>query len=710
MKYRLYTFAVICSILSPALSFAESDWHWLHPTPTGARIRSSFFIDSDNGWISTGYELCRTCDGGDSWEEVWTGLEGYSIFLRDIFFIDSLEGWAVAYQLILHTTDGGMTWDIQFSTTQLLFYAVYFVDSECGCAVGSGSTVYRTNNGGDTWYQQQLPDRGFALHDVFFVDSTTGWITGNKIGLFFTNTSGEVWILQPTGITPKGIWKYIFFNDSQTGWAIADTGEIIATYDGGENWVEQNSTNYQIWGFDFADQNHGVACCRIKGGIMYTDDGGTNWIYEVVPHDLVNPMWLWTVSYPDVNSILTAGEYGLIFRRIEGVGWEMLSSHMIIKGQRGICQTPPGNIWVCGLYNKVMHSADDGSTWVFQTVPSRVVRLSDICFLDSNIGYACGLAEENQGVVIRTSNGGNTWEDVSPPIPDLEELYSLDFVTSDRGAAVGTKGEIIRTFDGGNSWVRLNQITSHKLLKFRFGDADHGWAVGEDGIVLRCDFSSDSWSQQYSSTGADMYSLFALNADTAWAAGWNGNIIRTLNGGDNWYKIGETGNDYWDIWFFNGNYGYFAGAGGVWITQDGAQSLYPSPAALERYIRNFCFSDTNNGWGSGYHGGIFRFGDGGTSIEDQQTSCMPSVSANLSIYPNPFESLSNISFILPEPSQTRLSLYDLSGRLVMALDLDYMNEGEHHILFNANRLQPGIYLIRLEYNGQVCTSSCVKLR
>lgn len=709
MRYRLSTSSLIILsfILIPALSFAEPDWYWLHPTPTGASIHGSFFIDSENGWISTANALYITHDGGESWEEgfVWSWSNPR---FRDIFFIDSLEGWACAYGLILHTTDGGSTWDIQTSEFQVWFKSIHFVNSECGYAVGHNSTVVRTDNGGDTWYRQTLSDHGHTFEDVFFVDSTTGWIAGLKSSFFFTNTAGSSWIEQPTGIIPLGSYDFLWFNDSQTGWAAAATGEIIATSDGGENWVQQYSEFHWLSDFDFADLNHGVACCS-NSAIIRTDDGGETWVYEIVPHELPDPPMLYTISYPDAASILTAGVYGLIFKRTEVARWETLSNNMILESQRGICHIPPGNIWVCGLYDKIMHSADNGLTWEFQTLPLQVEALNDMCFLDSNTGYACGHKNNGQGVVIRTFNGGSSWEILAPPPSSFQELYSLDFVSYDSGVAVGAQGEVIRTFDGGTSWVKMEQLTYKTLNKFRFGDADHGWAVGDDGIVLRCDFSSDSWSLQYSSTGADMYSLFALNADTAWAGGWNGTIIRTHNGGDNWYKIGETGNDYQDIWFFNGNYGYFAGGGNVWITENGGNSLYGSTASRNGYIRYFCFSDPNNGWGCGENGHILRYGEGGTSVEDQTTSCISS-SLNLSISPNPFVSLFSISFDLPEPSQARLSVYDISGRVVMALDPDYMNEREQNILLDGARLQPGIYLVRLEYNGQVSTSSCVRLR
>ena len=184
-----------------------------------------------------------------------------------------------------------------------------------------------------------------------------------------------------------------------------------------------------------------------------------------------------------------------------------------------------------------------------------------------------------------------------------------------------------------------------------------GWAVGDGGLVVRCDLSSDSWSQQYSSITSDLYSLFALNADTTWAVGWNGTVIRIHTGGDFWFKINETGNDYTDIWFFNGTDGYFADSwAGVSSSSDGGESISYSSALRSSRIHYFCFTDQNNGWGCGSNGSILQFGNGVTGVEDEYSSCMSSP-VDISISPNPFVSMSTISFNLPQLSTTRVLIY-----------------------------------------------------
>ncbi len=67
-------------------------------------------------------------------------------------------------------------------------------------------------------------------------------------------------------------------------------------------------------------------------------------------------------------------------------------------------------------------------------------------------------------------------------------------------------------------------------------------------------------------------------------------------------------------------------------------------------------------------------------------------------YPNPFNSQTNIRFDLPEKSQIKLTLFDILGRNIQELISMYLNEGAYTYPFNAERLNSGIYFIRLETN------------
>jgi hypothetical protein len=68
-------------------------------------------------------------------------------------------------------------------------------------------------------------------------------------------------------------------------------------------------------------------------------------------------------------------------------------------------------------------------------------------------------------------------------------------------------------------------------------------------------------------------------------------------------------------------------------------------------------------------------------------------------YPNPFNPSTSIRFELPESSEVRLAVYDLTGRLVQVLEQGHRAAGVHTVSFDAGSLASGVYLYRLETPG-----------
>jgi hypothetical protein len=79
-------------------------------------------------------------------------------------------------------------------------------------------------------------------------------------------------------------------------------------------------------------------------------------------------------------------------------------------------------------------------------------------------------------------------------------------------------------------------------------------------------------------------------------------------------------------------------------------------------------------------------------------------------YPNPFNPSTEISFDLPETSQVRLAVYDITGTEVALLLDGTLAAGTHDVTFRAGDLPGGVYLYRLEANHVVSTRKAVLLK
>ena len=65
-------------------------------------------------------------------------------------------------------------------------------------------------------------------------------------------------------------------------------------------------------------------------------------------------------------------------------------------------------------------------------------------------------------------------------------------------------------------------------------------------------------------------------------------------------------------------------------------------------------------------------------------------------WPNPFNSITSISYSLDMETMVTLDIYDISGRLINSLQEGRQIPGKYRISFDASNLPNGIYLYRLK--------------
>ena len=71
--------------------------------------------------------------------------------------------------------------------------------------------------------------------------------------------------------------------------------------------------------------------------------------------------------------------------------------------------------------------------------------------------------------------------------------------------------------------------------------------------------------------------------------------------------------------------------------------------------------------------------------------------------PNPFNPSTKLNYYLPEDTDIQLEVFNISGERVASLQNGFMSAGEHQIIFNANNLASGIYLVSLYTGREIIT-------
>ena len=105
---------------------------------------------------------------------------------------------------------------------------------------------------------------------------------------------------------------------------------------------------------------------------------------------------------------------------------------------------------------------------------------------------------------------------------------------------------------------------------------------------------------------------------------------------------------------------------------------------------------------------LFRFGQEPQSTVQSGVPIPDNIS--LTVYPNPFNPTTAISFDLTHPGMAKLRVFDVTGRQVSALIEDNMTTGAHQVMFDGTGLASGIYFARLEAGEAVQTEKMVLLK
>lgn len=68
-------------------------------------------------------------------------------------------------------------------------------------------------------------------------------------------------------------------------------------------------------------------------------------------------------------------------------------------------------------------------------------------------------------------------------------------------------------------------------------------------------------------------------------------------------------------------------------------------------------------------------------------------------YPNPFNPVTNIKFSIPKNGNVKLTVFDITGKVIAELVKENLNAGEYKIDFDASGLSSGVYFYKLHAEG-----------
>lgn len=99
-----------------------------------------------------------------------------------------------------------------------------------------------------------------------------------------------------------------------------------------------------------------------------------------------------------------------------------------------------------------------------------------------------------------------------------------------------------------------------------------------------------------------------------------------------------------------------------------------------------------------------------SEVNDPGEAMLPSQLQLFQNYPNPFNDQTRIGFTLPDNSDVKLTIVDIIGRVVETVVNRKLSAGLHFVTWNSTDHSAGIYMLKLEANGNTRTCSMVYMK
>ncbi|MFH0991831.1 MAG: M20/M25/M40 family metallo-hydrolase [bacterium] len=280
--------------------------------------------------------------------------------------------------------------------------------------------------------------------DMNIIDSKTLLILMDGNDLYSSRNGGETFTCLEGKNSPP-LCK-ISFATTQIGFSVGMDGKIYKTTNEGKLWTTQKMDPTLV-PLDLKCLNSDRCIVIGRNGIIQlTVNGGKEWKRINSGVD----MELSTLEYIGNNILWIPCASGILLRSTDtGVTWSKLASGVAVNLYT-IHFWDQNNGTITGDNSTVLKTTDGGMTWkTFEiTLKGRIP--ADVYFIDSvrglliRKGYPSGVSE--------TSDGGKSWQDVSPPLRYIQRWirYKDSLI-----AGYGFYGSVLISNNRGQSWSSL---------------------------------------------------------------------------------------------------------------------------------------------------------------------------------------------------------------------------------------------------------------
>ncbi|MDQ3016862.1 MAG: YCF48-related protein [Bacteroidota bacterium] len=503
--------------------------------------------------------------------------------ILDIDVHDDGYGFAVgANDLLLRLDESTQTWKLLDGYGQgWRFEAVDYLSGSGGqVAVAAGDGLILTINQGEQWDEIAGAPAGINTIKLF---SPTHLIAIADAGAY--EWENETWtdleINAPVSLKGGFIYDY----DHIWAFTFATNPAIYYTTNGGDSW----NTNLDIADTDvvsFFDAVNGVATDGRK--VYTTVNGGVKWdlISTNAIHNTSNDIAFGS----SVNVLMAATLNADPAHSINGgLSWTQLSTDQISDRSYSIASLSDSEFWLGNDLTSILHTADAGQIWEERSGPERNI-INDVFYPTRAIGFGLG----NKGMLVRTENGGASWDEISFGSRNHFAMHG----TSPDNLWMGASQRILHSTNQGDSWTESLALAGGNVNDIYAVSDQRIIAAVTSGIVLITNNGGINWDTAYNA-GALLRSIAKIDDQRYMITGFNGTIIRSEDQGQTWVPIAtpDATLQYEQAYFLGGT-GWLVTSSfknQMWSTHDNGDTWIPINLPIDRFWDGVYFMSQDTG-------------------------------------------------------------------------------------------------------------------
>lgn len=696
-----------------------------------------------------------------------------TVFADGFYSVHSPDGnqvWAVGNNgSIWKSVTAGQSWS-SYTLGGATYYSVFTLGTNVWIA-GAGGILQRSNNNGISWSTSTISAQ--TLKSIFFVDANTGWIVGNTGTILKTINGGVNWTAQTSPVSNN--LNSVKFTTANDGVACGDGGKVIYTTNGGSTWLQYTTpTTYNLLSID--RKSNTIIAGAEYGIAIKSANGGTSW--NVINYKIDSKSDIAGIYMIDVNTFYSCGGGGFI-RRSNDAGSTFIHQMNPMMGNLVAIYFYNANSgWaVSSLNNAILRTTDGGTTWSFPAGTTVSFSWTQKQSTSGNIGNGFCLHPTNRdGIFIMAGNSlyrsldrGETWTLIATAAIG-GSCHSFYVSPNDTNLMVASKGSsggvVIRSTNYGQTWTTVwgpGSLTSYGMpLEMDQNNPNVLFLAPDNSVLLR----STNFGSTFSPWGSPPISynsgLFRSPCDIivvydnsnvmyigdGTTGSGNGELFKSTNGGQNWFSIHSVSGSeipmlavssldqnlsYHTCWSSGGfwksgnqwvNYSQIATTGSAWacdIARDDPNSVAYGVYGQAVYISTNAgasFASTNVGSspeaGMLFYdkGNLFSQKGGGvykcvitynvpTVLGNQEiTSEIPREYALNQNFPNPFNPVTIIRYSLIVNSFVSVKIFDVLGNQIDEPVRATQPAGTYQFDWNGTNYPSGVYFYSLFVNGE----------